>query len=40
MQKIATFEKVSFEQFKKDFEENCEKELSKEEIKKIYDSIK
>lgn len=40
MQKIATFEKVSFEQFKKDFEENCEKELSEEEIKKIYDSIK
>ena len=40
MQKIATFEKVSFEQFKKDFEENSEKELSEEEIKKIYDSIK
>lgn len=40
MEKIAKFEKVSFEQFKKDFLENTDKNLSDEEIKNIYDSIK
>ncbi|MGP1569356.1 MAG: deoxyuridine 5'-triphosphate nucleotidohydrolase [Eubacteriales bacterium] len=40
MEKIAKFEKVSFEQFKKDFLENADRDFTEEEIKKIYDSIK
>ena len=38
MQAIAKFEKVSYEQFEKDWEKNMGG--SKEEIKAIYDSIK
>ena len=38
MKAIAKFEKVSYEQFEKDWEKNMGG--SKEEIKAIYDSIK
>lgn len=38
MEKIAKFEKVSFEQFKDDWKKNFEN--SDEEIKQIYDDIK
>lgn len=38
MEKIAKFEKVSFEQFKNDWKKNFEN--SDEEIKQIYDDIK
>ena len=43
---IAKFEKVSYEQFKKDFEKACCKELcstdkiNDEYVKNLYDSIK
>ena len=40
MQQIAKFEKVSFEQFKKDFIENSDKDFKDAEIQEIYDSIK
>ena len=39
MNKIAKFEKVSYEQFKKDYID-CFNEESDEKIKEIYDNIK
>lgn len=39
MRKVAKFEKVSFEQFKKDME-NYREFLSEEKIREIYDKIK
>lgn len=39
MKQVAKFEKVSFEQFKKDFKEVCNN-YSDEEIVEIYDNIK
>ncbi len=38
MKRIAKFEKVSFEQFKKDFQKNFN--VNDEEVKEIYDNIK
>ena len=43
MKRIAKFHKVSFEQFAKDWKDtfdNSFEEVSKEEIKNIYDSLK
>lgn len=40
MERVAKFEKVSFEQFKKDFLDSEEKTYTEEEIKKIYEDIK
>ena len=40
MKKVAKFEKVSFEQFKKDWKDTFGKDISEEEIKEIYDGIK
>lgn len=41
MNRIAKFEKVSFEQFEKDFKNlNPNSQLTKEQIQKIYDEIK
>ena len=39
MYRIAKFEKVSFEQFKKDYIDACP-QLAKDDIKEIYDAIK
>ena len=38
MKRIAKFEKVSFEQFKKDFQKNFN--VNDEEVKEIYNKIK
>lgn len=40
MKKVAQFEKVSFEQFKKDWIDTFNTNMAEEEIKKIYDNIK
>ena len=39
MKRIARFEKVSFEQFAKDWKDTFE-QYSEEEIRNIYDSLK
>lgn len=40
MDRIAQFEKVSFQQFKKDMIENSEIDISEDELKRMYEGIK